>query len=390
MTTSTDLGNSKQSLSKIPIVKPDLPSLDDIADAFREILSTGQVANFGRFVSQFEQEAQAYLQCQVVTVSSGTLGLLLTLQALGLEPGQKVILPSFTFVATAQAVVYAGGVPVLAEVGNDLTLSPADLEMLLNHHKDVSIVMPVHTYGLPCQVDAIQAVVDEASHRISRPIAVLYDAAHAFGATHDGRRVGGFGNAEVFSLSATKALVSIEGGMISSRNAGLIDRLRKMRNYGIEKDYEAHWPGLNGKMSELHAVIGLYNLRRLDAMLVERERKANYLLDRVQSRTSFVTLPLPEGATHTFKDITVLVPEALACQRGKVADILREHGVEVRTYFYPPVHEHRFFQPFVDRKLPHTESLARRVLTLPFFTTIAKNEIDRVVDTLVYAEESMK
>jgi dTDP-4-amino-4,6-dideoxygalactose transaminase len=329
------------------------------------------------------------LGARAITVSSGTLGLILTLQALGLEQGQKVILPSFTFMATAQAVLYADGVPIFADVEDDLTLSPVDLERLLAQHQDVTVVLPMHTYGLPCQVDEIQRVVHAANLQRSRPIAVLYDAAHAFGSALNGQRVGTFGNAEVFSLSVTKVLVSVEGGLVSSHDPELIQRIRSMRNYGIEESYDAHWPGLNGKMSEFHAIVGLHNLRRLEALLAERERKAHYYLNQIRTHTNFHTLPWPEGVTHTFKDFTVLVPEALANRREAVRAFLQERGIETRAYFFPPVHEQYFFRRFIGRPLPRTEVLARRVITLPFYTTIAEAEMDYVVSTLAEAERSL-
>src|SRR5262249_47336283 len=147
---------------------------------------------------------------------------------------------------------------------------------------------------------------------------VVYDAAHAFGAAKDGQRVGGFGDAEVFSLSVTKMLVSVEGGMVSSHRAEVLQRIRKMRNYGIEVNYDAHWPGLNGKMSEFHAVIGLHNLRRLDDLVATRQRKARYFLDRIAKETGFETLAWPDGVVHTFKDFTVLVPEKVGHLRDDV------------------------------------------------------------------------
>ncbi len=377
-------------MSRIPLIKPDLPSLEDIAEAVREILASGKITNFGRYVSAFEDEARAYLGAQVVTVSSGTLGLVLSLQGLGLQRGEKVILPSFTFMATAQAVLYAGGIPVFAEIEQeDYNLSPSDLQQLLKRHDDAAVVLPVHVYGLPCRVDQIREVVEDAALRRGRPIRLVYDAAHAFGSAVNGRKLGTFGDAEVFSLSVTKVLVSVEGGMVSSANGELIERIRRMRNYGIEENYDAWWPGLNGKMSEFHAIVGLYNLRRLDALLAERQRKARYYLDRIRERTSFQTLRWPENVTHTFKDFTVLVPEARATFRQEVMAFLGERGIETRAYFYPPVHEQRFFRRFADRPLPRTEALSRRVLTLPFYTSITEAEMDYVVDALVEAERTL-
>ena len=376
-------------MKTIPLIKPDLPTLSEVAGTFSEILANGRITNFSKYVTEFEKESGEYFGANAVSVSSGTMGLIFAIQALGLEKGQKVIVPSFTFMATAQAVLYAGGVPVFAEVEDDLTLSVSDLEKLLQEHSDIAVVLPVHMYGLPCRVSEIERVVDKFNREQSQSIAVLYDAAHAFGSALNGKRVGGFGNAEVFSLSVTKVLVSVEGGMISSHNPDLIHRIRKMRNYGIEDNYDSHWPGLNGKMSEFHAIIGLHNLRRIDELLAERQRKARYYLNAIRTRTGFQTIPWPEGVTHTFKDLTVLIAQEIASRRDAVMAYLKDRGLETRAYFYPPVHEQQFFRRYADRALPHTEALARRVITLPFYTTITEEEMDYVVDALYDAEQTL-
>lgn len=372
---------------KIPLIQPDLPSFEAIQGSFREALESGQVTNFGTYVSQFEEKAAAYLGSHVATVSSGTMGLILTLQALGIERGQKVIVPSFSFMATAQAVLYAGGVPIFGEIGENFTLSTDDLEKLLKVHPDVFAVVPVHMYGLPCDVEALEEVVRKADRKSSRPVRLLYDAAHAFGSSVKGRRVGSFGDSEVFSLSVTKALVCVEGGLISSRDPELIQRIRRMRNYGIESNYEAHRPGLNGKMSEFHAIIGIHNLVRLDEILRVRAQKAAFYAGHIEGKTRFrVAMPRSEGITHTFKDFTIVVPKELKQKRDAVIRFLAERGVETRAYFCPPIHEQQFFRQFADRALPVTEDLARRVITLPFFTSISEDQMNTVAHCLQEAE----
>ena len=174
--------------------------------------------------------------------------------------------------------------------------------------------------------------------------------------------------------------------MVSSRSPDLIKRIQKMRNYGIEANYDAHYPGLNGKMSEFHALVGLYNLERLDGYLAIRQERARYYFERIRSSTGFQLLPWPEGVTHTFKDFTVLTPAHLDARRDAVIAALKERGVETRAYFYPPVHEQKFFKRYADRQLPQTESLSRRVITLPFYTSITREEIDYVVSALADAE----
>jgi dTDP-4-amino-4,6-dideoxygalactose transaminase len=372
---------------RVPLIKPDLPTLEQVAGPFGEILANGRITNFGKYATALEAEAQAYLGAPAVTVSSGTVGLVFALQAIGLPRGMKVVVPSFTFMATAQAILYAGGVPVFAEVGEDLTICPTDLAALLDQHEDIAGVLATHAYGMPCRVDDVQKIVDDYAHRRSRHAFVIYDAAHAFGSALDGRRVGGFGDAEVFSLSVTKMLVSVEGGMVSSRSPEIVDRIRKMRNYGIAANYDSYLPGMNGKMSEFHAIIGLHNLRRLDALVSARQEKARYFLDRIRSRTAFETLAWPDGVIHTFKDFTVLVPERVIDRRGDTMEFARARGVETRAYFYPPVHEQHLFRQFADRPLKHTETVARRVITVPFYTAITEEEMDYGVETLRLAQD---
>src|SRR5262249_34054675 len=133
----------------------------------------------------------------------------------------------------------------------------------------------------------IESVVADAARRRGRHINVIYDAAHAFGSKRNGRKVGTFGDAEVFSLSVTKVLVTVEGGLVASNNADLVHRIRKMRNYGIESDYHTFWPGMNGKMSEFHAIVGLENLKRVDRLMAERQKQAHYYMSRIRATSGF-------------------------------------------------------------------------------------------------------
>ena len=373
----------------IPLIRPDLPSFAAVEEQFREILANGKITNFGKYVTQFEQDAAANLGAHTVTLSSGTMAMVMTLQALGLQKGQKVIIPSFTFMATGQAVLYAGGVPVFAEITDDLTLCPDDLAQLLERNDDVFGVIPVHMYGLPARTDEIESVTSTAARRRGHHINVIYDAAHAFGSERNGRKVGTFGDAEVFSLSVTKVVVTVEGGLVASKNADLVQRIRKMRNYGIESDYHTFWPGMNGKMSEFHAIIGLENLKSIEHLMSERQKHAHYYVNRIKETSGFIPCEWPKDVVHTFKDFTVMTPEKMEGKRDAIIAFLKERGVETRAYFFPPLHEQRFFQPYVDRPLPVTQRLSRLVITLPFFTTITTEDMDYVADALAAAERSL-
>jgi dTDP-4-amino-4,6-dideoxygalactose transaminase len=187
----------------------------------------------------------------------------------------------------------------------------------------------------------------------------------------------------------TKVLVSVEGGLIASHDAEYLKRIRKMRNYGIESNYNAVGPGMNGKMSEFHAIVGIESLRNIDKSMALRQSAAARFFDQIEKRTAFTRLPQRPGVTHTFKDFTVVLPDAMVPRRQALIDFLKEKGIETRAYFYPPVHEQGHFRKWADRPLPRTERLARRVLTLPFFTSITQQEIDYVVDGLVVAQKEL-
>lgn len=372
----------------VPLIKPDLPPLDALESQFREVLASGRVTNFGRYVQQLEQDAGAYLGTETATVSSATAGLILTLQALEVPRGSRIAIPSFSFVATAQAVYQIGCIPVFVDVSDDGNADPADLERLLETTPDVHAVILVHMYGLACDAPLFESMVRKAEARSGHRIRLLFDAAHAFGSTRGGTRVGGGGDAEVFSTSVTKVMTSVEGGIVSSRDARLIERVKKLRNYGIAANYDAHFPGLNGKMSELHALVGIYNLARIDELLRARAERAATYAAEIGRHARARVMTGPPGAVHTYKDFTIQLEPALKSQRAWVIDALANQGIETRAYFYPPIHEQQFFKPFASRPLPVTEDLSRRVVTLPFFTTITDAEIRTVAAAVGEAERA--
>ncbi len=375
--------------SRIPLIKADLPGLASLEESFREILGNGRVTNFGKYVQQFEAEAGAYLGTEAVCLSSATAGLIMTLQALGVPRGSRVVMPSFSFVATGQAVVYAGCTPVFVDIAEDGNVDPYDLARVLRDTPDVSAALLVHMYGLPCRTEAIDSVVRE-TRGARGPIPILYDAAHAFGSAHQGVKVGAAGAAEIFSTSVTKVLTSVEGGIVSSRDAALIARLKKMRNYGIEANYDAQYPGLNGKMSEFHALVGLRNLGRLDQLLKARTVRAAFYTAQIHAATPFRVMEAPAQTLSTYKDYTILLPPRFKAKRHAIIEFLAARGIETRAYFFPPIHEQTFFKKYADRALPVTEDLSRRVITLPFSSSITEEEMRTVASVLAEAEAACR
>jgi len=374
----------------VPFVRPDLPDFDGMAGSFRDALDPSSSSAPGAYVEQLEEAVSGYLRVPVAAVSSGTIGLLFTLQALGLRIGQRVVLPSFCSAATAQAICYAGGLPTFAEIDASLTLDPDDLEQLLAHHDDVGAVVPAHTGGLPCQVNEIQHIVDAASRRRGRPIPVVYDAAHAFDASVDGRRVGTFGNAEIFSLSTSTAIAGVGGGLVATHNIGLVRRVRKMRNYGLDLGGVSYWPGLGASMSDLHAIVALASLEGLAERTAERRRNADTYAESITRATSCRLPSCSVTANRTFERFTILLPDELQWENNEILEWLEERGVHTTTDCSPPLHTHPYFRQFADRDLSVTEHISRRAITLPFFTSMSAREMEYVVAALVDAEHVVR
>jgi dTDP-4-amino-4,6-dideoxygalactose transaminase len=379
---------SQQQGPSIPLIKADMPPMEAVQDAFREILGNGRVTNFGRYLQQFEGEVSDYLGTNACCLSSATAGLIMTLQALDIPRGSRIVIPSFTFVATAQAVLYAGCTPVFVDVASDGNADLDDLARVLRTTPNVGAVILVHMYGLPVRTDEVATIVKLEEARRNQRIPVLYDGAHAFGSARNGVKVGGSGNAEIFSTSVTKVMTSVEGGIVSTHDKALVEKLRKMRNYGIFANYDAHFPGLNGKMSEFHAIVGIQNLRRLDSLLEARKQKAAFYTKQIQALTSFRVMAAPSGVLSTYKDYTIQLPPGMKAHRDTIMASLIAKGIETRAYFYPPVHEMKFFRTYGDRPLPMTEDLSRRVITLPFSSTITEADMTTVADALAQAEKS--
>ena len=263
------LGGAPVFAEKLPLVRPALGETSPLKRRYADILASGILTN-GPTVRELEETVAERLGVDhVVGVASCTSGLMLVLQAIGARG--PVVLPSFTFAASAHAVAWAGGTPVFAEVSEAaLTLDPGDAERAVAE-SGACAMTATHVYGTPCQTEELQTVADRAG------IPLVYDAAHGLGSVRQGTPVGNFGVAEVFSLSPTKVVVAGEGGLIATADADLAHQLRLGRDYGNPGDYDCQFAGLNARMSELHAATALHSLSLLDDALVRRHEPGERL-----------------------------------------------------------------------------------------------------------------
>jgi dTDP-4-amino-4,6-dideoxygalactose transaminase len=347
----------------IPPAKPLIG--DEERAAVDRVLRSGMLAQ-GPEVKAFEEEFSAHfgLGRPCVAVNSGTSGQHLGLLSCGVKAGDEVIVPSFTFAATANSVALTGATPVFADIdADDFCLSPDAVEAAITE-RTVGI-MPVHLYGHPAKMDRIMAIAERHG------LQVFEDAAQAHGAKLGGTPVGAFGSFAMFSLYPTKNMTSGEGGMVSAATPEIERLLRLYRNQGMEKQYHNEVVGLNNRMTDIHAAIGREQLKKVDGWTATRQRNAAFYDANLEGVT---TPPVADGAVHVYHQYTIRVPE----DRDGFAAALREQYNVGSGMFYP-VPNHRL-QPFqVDVDLPETERAARECLSLPVHPSLSQDDLDRVV-----------
>ena len=365
----------------LPIVDPEgLPGEEFLEDV-RKIIASKQLTN-GKYVREFEEEAAAYLGVKhCVAVSSCTSGLLLVLRCLNLQG--EVILPSFTFHATAHAVVWNGLKPVFADCDADtFCVDTAAVREQITAR--TAAILGVHIFGNPAPVLKLK----ETSERLG--IALVFDAAHAFGSKSDGKCVGGFGTAEVFSFSPTKLVVGGEGGLIATHDDRLAGQLRAGRNYGDAGNYDPELVGINARMGEINAALALRGMGSVDWRVTRRNEIRKRYERNLRDVAGIRFQRVAEGGLSSFKDFSVIVNErAFGRTRNWLMSELRRNNIDTRKYFSPPVHLQRLYCEVRDKRpLPVTEEISNGIVSLPIYSSLADESVDRICDVIRRAQQT--
>ena len=352
--------------SFIPPAKPIIG--DEERAAVDRVLRSGMIAQ-GPEVAAFETEFSEHFKLgrACVAVNSGTSGLHLGLLSCGIGAGDEVIVPSFTFAATANSVALTGATPVFADISaDDFTLDPASVEASITEH--TKAIMPVHLYGHPAKMDTLRAIAD------SHSLLLFEDAAQAHGASLNGTPVGAFGEFAMFSLYPTKNMTSGEGGMVSCADATIERNIRLYRNQGMLQQYHNEVVGLNNRMTDIHAAIGRVQLTKVDAWTRTRQENAAFLSANLEGVTP---PPVADGAVHVYHQYTIRVPE----DRDGLAKALKEEYQVGSGMFYPvPNHRLKPFQSPVE--LPETERAAKECLSLPVHPSLTREDLERIVNAV--------
>ena len=351
-------------------------------EAVVEVLKSGilsEKSGRGPRVLQFEKEFAKFVGAKhAIAVSSGTAALHSTLLAAGVQQGDEVVIPSFTFSATAGAVVLAGGRPGFADIDADTyCVTRETIEAALT--RGTKAIMPVHMYGLCADMDSIM----ELAH--NRGIVVIEDAAQAHGAEYNGRRIGSIGDATCFSFYPGKNMTTGEGGMVTTNDDDLAEQIRMIRTHGEERPYWVSRQGHNYRMPEISAAIGAAQLKKLPGFLQERRKNAEYLIEKLGVLGKLVMPKEPAGLKHAWYLFTARLRGANAGKRNKLVEKLRSRNIGASVYYESPVHMLPYYRDLQSPRrsaLPETERACRQVFSLPVHPQLRQTELQYVADTV--------
>lgn len=350
----------------IPIAKPQLG--EEERQAVLEVLDSGMLAQ-GPRVKAFEEAFAA--MCGVkyaIATSSGTTALHVALLAHGIGAGDEVITSAFTFIASANSILYTGARPVFVDIDPaTFNLDPAKIEAAITPR--TRAIMPVHLFGLTCDMGPIMELAAQYG------LVVIEDACQAHGAEYRGRRAGSFGTG-AFSLYPTKNITSAEGGMITTDDPVIDEKCRVLRQHGMRRRYYHDELGFNFRMTDVHAAIGLTQLGKLERFNAARIANAAFLSAHL---TGVIPPVTPEGQRHVFHQYTVRVKEG---QRDALAEHLKAHGVGSMVYYPVPIHQQTFYVNelgYGDVRLPETERAAAEVLSLPVHPALSPADLETIV-----------
>ncbi len=357
---------------------PNIGDRDRLFDRINDLLDRRWLTNDGQYVQAFEQAVQSMIGVRhCIATSNGSSAIALLVKALGFSG--EVIVPSFTFIATAHVLYWQGIKPIFCDIDpNTYNLDPDKLASCIT--TETSGIMCVHIFGRPC---AVEKLMEIATHH-SLPL--IFDAAHAFGCSYEGINIGNFGNAEIFSFHATKFVNSFEGGAVVTNDDELAKKIRLMRNFGFEGMDNVISIGINAKMNEVSAAMGLTSLE-CGKSFIQKNRENYECYRRMLEGIQGISLNIyQELDDFNYQYIVVEIDAALSgTHRDVLLDILRAENILARRYFYPGCHRmepYRTLQPNVGARLPETEKLVDRVMCLPTGTAISADEINTIADII--------
>lgn len=342
-----------------------------------ECIDTGWVSANGRFINDFQDSFSSFCGTKyALACCNGTVTLHLALLALGVQPGDEVIMPTLTYIATANAVKYCGATPVFVDSDFDTwNISPEAIENAITEKTKAIIV--VHLYGLPCDMDKILKISQKYN------IPVIEDAAEAHGATWNGKRVGSMGTIGSFSFFGNKIITSGEGGMVVTNDSTLYEKMKLLRSQGVDPN-KRYWhliTAYNYRMTNIQAAIGLGQLENIDWHLNERLRVADCYKKKLSDLSDYIKIQkISDKATHCYWMFSIFLADKVQKTREEIMDYMEKQNIEMRPAFYPM----HIMPPYFDEKVkcPNAELISRRTINLPTHSKLREDDISYIVDCL--------
>lgn len=370
------LGGEPTFSQKIHIAKPTLSDFAAFSNEAAEIIASG-ILTKGKHLQKFEEMVAEHLEVKhALAVSSCTTGLMLAYQALNLTG--EVIVPSFTFMATVSALIWAGARPRFVDVNlQTMNLDAGKIEEAIS--PQTSAIIAVHNFGNPADIDEIEQIAKRHNLRL------IFDAAHGFGTLYQGKPVGKQGDAQVFSLSPTKLLVTGEGGIVSTNDDSIAEKIIRGREYGNNGNYDSAFAGINARMPEFNALLGQHSLSQLNENAAHRNKLAEIYRTQLKQIEGIEFQLVKDGNRSSYKDFSILLdPDLFGLTRNELADALTAEGIETRKYYAPPVHRQTAYRQFADENgaLINTEILSENCLCLPMWSHLDIKIVEKICSAI--------
>ncbi len=373
----------KGNKEKIYVTRPFLPPLDEFNKYLEEIWDSKWLTNNGNFHKEFEKRLSEHLGVKYVSLfANGTLALMVALQALKVRG--EVITTPFSFVATSHALYWNRIKPVFVDIEDSyFTINPKKIESAIT--PETTAILPVHVYGNPCKVKNIQEIADIYG------LKVIYDAAHAFGVEIKGNSILNFGDLSVLSFHATKVFTTFEGGAIISHDEKTKKRIDFLKNFGFANETTVIHPGINAKMNEFQAALGLLQLKYIKNNIEEREKIAKYYRKNLKNVSGIKFLNNIKDVKHNYSYFPIIIEPNYGLTRDGLYEKLKKNGFYVRRYFYPLISE---FSPY--RSLPSSKrenlknayAVSEKILCLPIYYGLEKRYQDKIINLIIKNSKS--
>jgi len=350
----------------------------ELLAAVDRVLSHGKYI-LGPEVELFEQKFAEYSGTKyALGVDNGTNALILSLLALGIGPGDEVITAPNSFLASASSIALVGAKPVFADVRDDLNLNPEKIEAAIT--SKTTAILPVHIYGNPCRVERIQEIANQYG------LKVIYDAAHAFGVNYNGQNICNYGDLSVLSFHATKVFNTMEGGAIVCHDANTKKQIDFLKNFGFASEIEVKASGINSKMNEMQAALGLLQLKQHNANIEKRKTISQAYKTKIEEIKGISFLPEPENTDSNYAYFPIFVDEKeFGISRDLLYEKLKVRGVYGRRYFYPLISEFSMYKDFYSARsenLLNAKEISQKVICLPIYPDLEMQYVDFIVSCI--------